>query len=1137
MPSARLLPVAVFVLFAVILVSLGTWYYHVDKQEITREKHEILAAIGKLKSQQVQQWQKERVAEAERAANDAQIRAAVGRVLSAPENPNIRAALRAIFQEEIPGQDRASTLLFDAGGNFLISSDEADGTLASAPTLKAVREALASRHSAFSDFYHGPGGSVLLDLATPVNDEAGRPQAVLVLRHDASVFLYPLIQSRPFPSLTAETLLVQRDGEEVVFLNELRHRGDTPLSLRYPLTATTMPAVQAIHGKRGIFQGKDYRGIEVVSDLQPVPGTPWFLIAKIDAEEILAEVRFHSGVISLIVGLLILLAAGLVMLIYRAQQTAILKKLVGSERRNRNILQTAMDGFCLLDTRGRIQEVNEAYSRMTGFSRKELLTMRIGDLDAVMAPEAVAAQMQKVLSQGGDRFETRQRCKDGTLIDLDVSVQFHADEGLLVSFLHDITERKAREAKITHMALLFEGHSECSQSIVHSASPEELLQKICRNLVEYGGMKMVWVAKVDEKSGKIFAEATYGDETGYLEGLELSLDKNNPLGRGLVGTAIREGRPVWCQDFLNDPTTAPWHERGAAFGWKSAAALPLRMKGKPISCLTFYSLKQEAFEEDVRHLLVEIAENISFALDHFAQENEKRKAEHEVQVLRTAIEQTDSTIVITDTKGTIEYANPAFESSSGYTSAEAIGRTPRILNSGEQSRSFYQQLWLTITSGNPWQGQFHNRRKDGGLYWESAIISPVRNASGEIAHYIAVKEDISHRIILEANLSSALDKAESASRAKSEFLAMMSHELRTPLNGILGFTAILSETSLDADQQGFVRTVHDSGEHLLGIVNDILDFSSIENATLKLESAPVPVSDLVEVARKMVGKTAADNGLEFRCEIAPGVPERLLGDRRRILQILINLLGNAVKFTPEGSVILRVSPASDADRPVLDFSIEDTGPGIPPGTIALLFQPFVQGDSSLRRRFEGTGLGLAISQRLAQAMGGNVIVSSTPGKGSTFTLRLPADRDAAVAPEAKIPKQQPPNLPPAGGLVLVVEDDRVNGMLADKILNSLGMRVEIARTGRAAVEAFAPGKYAAIFMDVQMPEMNGIEATKMIRRIEAGTGTRVPIIALTANVMPADREQCLDAGMDAFLSKPFKKDEMSAKLACCLSAE
>ena len=705
-----------------------------------------------------------------------------------------------------------------------------------------------------------------------------------------------------------------------------------------------------------------------------------------------------------------------------------------------------------------------------------------------------------------------------------------------MSFHHDITELKAREAKIVHMSLLFEAHSECSQAIVHSASPEELLPKICRNLVEYGGMKMVWVARLDEKSGTIFAEATYGDETGYLDGIEISVDKDNPLGRGPTGTAIREGRPVWCQDFLNDPATAPWHERAAAFDWKSSAAIPLRMKGEPIGCLTLYSAKQEAFEEDVRHLLVEIAENISFALSHLAQENEKRMAEHELQILRTAIEQSDSTIVITDSNGTIEYVNPAFERSSGYTSAEAIGRNPRVLNSGEQSRSFYQQLWLTITSGNPWQGQFHNRRKDGTLYWESAIISPVRNASEEITRFIAVKEDISHRIILEANLSSALDKAESANRAKSEFLAMMSHELRTPLNGILGFTAILSETSLDADQKGFVRTVHDSGEHLLGIVNDILDFSSIENATLKLESAPVPVSDLVEAAGNMVRKTAANKGLEYRCEIAPGVPEHLLGDQRRILQILINLLGNAVKFTSEGSVILRVSPASDAGRPALDFSIEDSGPGIPPGMIALLFQPFVQGDSSLRRRFEGTGLGLAISQRLARAMGGNVTVSSTPGKGSTFTLRLPADRDASVAPEAKIPiPPQPPNLPPAGGLVLVVEDDRVNGMLAEKNLNSLGMRVEIVRTGRAAVEDFVPGKYAAIFMDVQMPEMNGIEATKMIRKIEAGTGTRVPIIALTANVMPADREQCLAAGMDAFLSKPFKKDEMSEKLARCLS--
>ena len=204
--------------------------------------------------------------------------------------------------------------------------------------------------------------------------------------------------------------------------------------------------------------------------------------------------------------------------------------------------------------------------------------------------------------------------------------------------------------------------------------------------------------------------------------------------------------------------------------------------------------------------------------------------------------------------------------------------------------------------------------------------------------------------------------------------------------------------------------------------------------------------------------------------------------------------------------------------------------------IARLFQPFVQVDSSLRRRFEGTGLGLAISQRLAQAMGGSVTVSSTPGTGSTFTLRLPANRDAAVPPESPNPQPAIPRLPPADGLALVVEDDRGNGMLAEKILKSLGMRVEIAANGCAAVEAFVPGKYAAIFMDVLMPELNGIEATKKIRAIEAGTGTRVPIIALSANVMPADRENCLAAGMDDFLSKPFNKNEMASSLAQCLSA-
>ena len=523
---------------------------------------------------------------------------------------------------------------------------------------------------------------------------------------------------------------------------------------------------------------------------------------------------------------------------------------------------------------------------------------------------------------------------------------------------------------------------------------------------------------------------------------------------------------------------------------------------------------------------------------------ERKRTEAELHDLRKAVEQSANTVVITDIRGNIRYVNPAFEKTTGYTVAETIGQNPRILKSGEQDAGFYRALWETSTSRKTWRGEFHNRRKDGTLYWELATISPVQDDKGELHHFIAIKEDITERKAMEASLSEALIAAEAGNRAKSEFFGIMSHELRTPLNGVLGSAELLTYTPLDEEQEALTATVNKCGEHLLAIVKDILDFSSMEAGKLAIEVAPMSIADLVKTAADTIRKTAVEKGLELRCETKPGVPHQITGDALRIRQILINLSGNAVKFTSSGSVVLRVAPA--AEGRFLDFSVEDTGIGISPDTIGHLFKPFTQVDMTSTRTFGGTGLGLAISKRLAEAMGGTITVASILGRGSTFTFRLPLE--SAPVRAGEMPSVQSPALdrestkpeqtePPVqtggtpGHLALVVEDDPENSTVAGKMLLSLGYRAEFAVNGVEAVKAFVPGKYFAILMDVVMPGMNGVEATKKIREIEATAGGHVPIIALTANVMPGDRDQYLAAGMDDFLSKPFKRAELATVLA------
>jgi len=502
-------------------------------------------------------------------------------------------------------------------------------------------------------------------------------------------------------------------------------------------------------------------------------------------------------------------------------------------------------------------------------------------------------------------------------------------------------------------------------------------------------------------------------------------------------------------------------------------------------------------------------------------------------------------IIVWDAEFRITIFNRAFERITGHTAREVIGGPLDILFPPANRAATMD--YIRSTEGRHWETvEIAIQHVDGSvrtLLWNSATIRPA--AGGAIAT-IAQGQDITERLETSRQLNErtlALEKAnvelernaktsaalalqaEEAARVKSEFLAVMSHELRTPLNGILGFSELLRETPLNAEQSDYMRTIIESGQHLLGIVNDILDFSSIEKGRMVLDSRPLMMADLLTSACQAMEKAALDKGLELRREVSPSVPNVIAGDARRLRQILLNLLGNAVKFTPSGRVTLRLTVAAGGKRSELVFAVTDTGPGIPPDQLDLLFRPFTQCDSTLRRNFEGTGLGLAISKRLAEAMGGTITVSSKPGIGSTFTLRIPLLPPPPEGTREIAPGRQPPV---EGGLVLIVEDDKVNSALASRMLRRLGYKTETASNGQEAVEAFRPGKFCAILMDMQMPVMDGIEATKKIRSLDGGNDIR--ILALTANVMPGDRDRCLAAGMNDVLIKPFRKEDFAEKL-------
>ncbi|MEQ1756670.1 MAG: ATP-binding protein, partial [Micropepsaceae bacterium] len=491
---------------------------------------------------------------------------------------------------------------------------------------------------------------------------------------------------------------------------------------------------------------------------------------------------------------------------------------------------------------------------------------------------------------------------------------------------------------------------------------------------------------------------------------------------------------------------------------------------------------------------------------------------------RSLIESNIDALMTTDPSGIITDVNKQMEALTDCTRDELIGAPFKdFFTDPDRAEA---AIKLVLGEKKVTDYELTARARDGKQTVVSYNATTFYDRERTLQGVFAAARDVTERKRVEVELRLAKAAAESASRTKSDFLASMSHEIRTPMNAIMGIADLLAKTELSEEQNKFVQIFRRAGDNLLNLINDILDLSKVEASQLELEQTDFSLHDHLGIVTDMVAARAREKGLDLVCEIAPNVPTDLIGDPTRLRQVLLNLLGNAIKFTQSGKVSLQVTLDAGTSVPTaLRFTVSDTGMGIPAVKLGQVFERFTQGDTSTTRRFGGSGLGLTISKRLVELMGGRIAVQSKVNEGSVFSFAVPFEISAGANRRTAVPVGAGPETPLPTLRILLVEDSPDNCTITTAYLEDTPYRLEIAENGAIACDMYKTGGYDLVLMDRQMPVMDGLTATQTIRAWEQAAGRpTTPIIALTASALKGDREMCLAAGCTAFLTKPIKQE-------------
>ena len=869
---------------------------------------------------------------------------------------------------------------------------------------------------------------------------------------------------------------------------------------------------------------------------------PFHIVAGMAEEDYLAPWRSDVRKIIAIDSLFILVTGIAGWLLFRTYT-----QLSSARDRARMFLKYASDGIHIMDMQGTIIEASESFAAMLGYTLPEVIGMNVTQWDAVFDADAIAAGFKNLSSDGRIwTLETRHRRKNGEIYDAEISGVGLTLNGQSVMYTsaRDVTERKRVEKVGVKLNRTLKLLTDCNMALMRAETEHFLLDDVCRLIVETGSYCMVWIGYVESQVDRIIRPvAQWGGDSGVIKSITLNWQN----GDSPPAVAIRTGLSQVHQNV--GPNPPHWEGLVLRQGYRSCVALPLFNGNDIYGVLNIYSNNQDSFFQEEVDLLNKLSGDLMIAIINI---RNRRELENTNAQRKLLLESLGEGVYGVDLLGQCTFINPAAVVMLGWSEDEVLGKPQHYIfhhqtSDGEHYPHEQCPIFLTIADGQMRDVREWFWRKDGTVFPVRAIVAPTRE-NGMVAGAVVIFSDISEsvrtakeleeyrnsleRLVAERTkeLEAAKAVAEKASSAKSEFLANMSHEIRSPMNAVIGFTKSVQRLVKDPIVLAKLSKIEQSSNHLLGVINDILDMSKIEAGKIAIHQDRFNLKNLLAGVLGQISHAAEEKGLSVRLEIAPDLPDHLVGDEIRLRQCLINYTVNAIKFTPAGSIRISAMLVDQTDTGLMvRFEVQDTGIGFDPQLLPRLFSAFEQADQTTTRRYGGTGLGLSLTKQFAELMGGEVGGDSRPGNGSLFWFSAHlglADEegaDEAIGEDADI------SIPVLGTLrILLAEDMPINREVLQDMLEDAGQGLDVAEDGSTAVAKAKANHYDIILMDMQMPVMDGLSATRAIRDLPGYENT--PIIALTANAFEEDKLVCLEAGMSDFLSKPVLPEVLISML-------